>query len=176
VIPRWVGLALLAMMPIHVAMRPEHGWILLAACDVVGIATGLGLVYRLPRVVAIAGLFAVAVGGPAIVAGALSTYPMNPTGVVLHVAPVIIGAHTIARDGLPRRAALTAWLVYILLVVISVVVIPHRFNVNMVHRVWRPLAHIFTIPGTFQLRLIALVGLLLWLGEGLIRRALRTHS
>ena len=77
--PRWVGVALLAMMPLHVALRPEHGWILLAACDVVGVVTAIGLVYRLPRVVAIAGLFALAVGGPAIVAGALTTYPINPT-------------------------------------------------------------------------------------------------
>ncbi len=170
--PRWVGVALLAMMPVHVALRPEHGWILLAACDVVGAATAIGVVFGLPRVVAIAGLFAVAVGGPAIVAGALTTYPMNPTGLVLHIAPVIIGAHTIARHGLPRRAALTAWLAYIMLVVTSMVVIPDRLNVNMVHRAWRPLAHVFTIPDTFQLCLVALVGLLLWLGEALIRRAL----
>ena len=168
--PRWVGVALLAMMPLHVALRPEHGWILLAACDVVAIATAIGLLFRLPRVVAIAGLFAVAVGGPAIVAGTLSTYPMNPTGVILHVVPVIIGAHTIARHGLPRRAALIAWLVYIVLIAASVLLVPHRLNVNMVHRTWRPLAHVFTIPGSFPLCLIALVGLLLWLGEALIRR------
>ncbi|HSD90062.1 MAG TPA: hypothetical protein VLB44_21170, partial [Kofleriaceae bacterium] len=133
-------------------------------------------VFRLPRVVAIAGLFAVAVGGPAIVAGALTTYPMNPTGVILHVAPVIIGAHTVARHGLPRRAALTAWLVYIMLVGTSMLVIPHRLNVNMVHRTWRPLAHVFTIPGTFQLCLVALVGLLLWLGEAVIRHAIRLRG
>jgi hypothetical protein len=170
--PRWVGFALLAMMPVHVALRPEHGWILLAACDVVGGVTAIGVVFRRPRVVAIAGLFAVAVGGPALVAGALTTYPMNPTGIVLHVAPVIIGAHTIVHHGLPRRAALTAWLVYVVLVITSMVVIPARLNVNMVHRTWRPLADVFTIPGTFQLSLIAFVGLLLWLGEAIIRRGL----
>ena len=76
---------------------------------------------------------------------------------------------------MPRGAALTAWLVYIVLLVISMVVIPHRLNVNMVHRTWRPLAHVFTIPGTFQLCLIALVGLLLWLGEAVIDRALRAR-
>lgn len=26
---RWAGLALVAMMPLHVALRPEHGWLLL---------------------------------------------------------------------------------------------------------------------------------------------------
>jgi len=163
--PRWVGGVLLAMMPLHIALRPEHGWILFAACDVVGVATAIGLVARWPRVVSIAGLFAIAVGVPAIVVGALTTYPMNPTGIVLHVSPPIIGAFAIARHGLPRRAALIAWLAYVLVVVTGMLVTPHRFNINMANRPWRPLAHMFAVRGTFQLCLVVLVGAMLWLGQ-----------
>jgi hypothetical protein len=168
VIPRWVGVVLIAMMPLHVALRPEHGWNLFAACDVVAVVTALAVIARWPRVAAIAGLFAVAVGVPAIVVGSFTTYPINPTGVVLHVVPPIIGVLAIARHGLPPRAALIAWVAYVMLVVGGPLVTPRRLNINMVNRPWRPVAHLFGVRGTFQVCLLVLVGAMLWLGQTVI--------
>src|SRR6185295_7877261 len=44
---RWsavcAGIALLGLMTVHVAVRPEHAWVLLATCDVAALATAAGL-------------------------------------------------------------------------------------------------------------------------------------
>jgi len=167
---RWAGLALLAMMPFHVALRPEHGWLLLSTCDVAAMLTAVALVAGRPRAVAVAFLFEVAVGLPAFGIGLCTTYPLNPTGTVVHIVPPLLGAIVVAQHGLPRRAALIAWCGYTATFVAGYLVAPARININFGHRVWPPLAHVFTLAWSFQAALLVLVGALLVIAELAIRR------
>ncbi len=166
---RWLGLALLVVMPIHVALRPEHGWILLSTCDVVAVVAGLALVMRWHRVVAVAGLFALAVGIPSFAIGVLTTYQFNPTGVIVHLGPAAAGSYVIARDGLPRRAALYAWLGYAATFIAGYLLAPAALNVNFAAFVWPPLAGVFRSTQLFQAALLALVFLLLLGAEAIVR-------
>lgn len=166
---RLAGLALLLVMPIHVALRPEHGWILLSTCDVVAVVIGIGLVMRWHRAVAIGGLFALAVGLPAFAIGVLTTYHLNPTGVIVHLGPAALGAYVIARDGLPRRAALYAWLGHAATFVAGFLLAPAALNVNFAAFVWPPLAGVFRNTQLFQAALLALVLLLLLAAEAIVR-------
>ena len=174
---RWLGLGFLAIMPIHVALRPEHGWLLLSACDVAAIVIAIGAVFAWPRVVAIAGLFALAVGTPAFVlALATTTYPLNPTGVIVHVVPPLLGALAIAKHGPPPRAPLIAWCGYAATFLASYLLAPAALNINLATRPWPPLARVFTVAGTFQGALLAFVGMLLWTGDAVIRSAVRARA
>ena len=170
---RWGGLALVAMMPFHVAVRPEHGWLLLSTCDVAAMVTAVALVANWPRAVAVAFLFEVAVGLPAFAIGLCSTYPLNPTGTVVHVVPPLLGGIVVAQHGLPRRAALYAWGGYAATFVAGYLAAPVRLNINFAHFVWPPLAHVFTAAWMFQAALLALVGALLGLAGLAIRRMWR---
>jgi hypothetical protein len=167
---RWAGLALLAMMPFHVALRPEHGWLLLSTCDVAAMVTAVALVAGWPRVTAVAFLFQIAVGLPAFAIGLCSTYPLNPTGTVVHVVPPLLGGIVVARLGLPARAALAAWLGYALTFVAGYFAAPVALNINFAHSVWPPLARMFPAAWVFQAALIGLVGALLGIAELAIRR------
>jgi hypothetical protein len=169
---RWAGLALLAMMPFHVALRPEHGWLLLSTCDVAAMVTAVGLVAGWPRAVGPAFLFQVAVGLPAFAIGLLSTYPLNPTGTVIHVVPPLLGGIMVAQRGLPARAALYAWAGYASTFIAGYLAAPVRLNINFAHFVWPPLARAFPVAGLFQAALLVVIGLLLLGAERLTRRVL----
>jgi hypothetical protein len=170
---RWAGVALVAMMPFHVALRPEHGWLLLSTCDVAAMVTAVALVAGWHRVVAVAFLFQIAVGLPAFAIGLCSTYPLNPTGTVVHIVPPLLGAIVVAQHGLPARAALHAWLGYTATFVASYLVVPAQLNINFAHFVWPPLARAFPVAWSFQAALLAVVGVLLALAELAIRRLWR---
>jgi hypothetical protein len=94
---RIVGAMLLVVMAIHVAVRPEQGWILLSGCDVATVVTSVGLIARWHRAVAISGLFQAMIGIPAFAIGVLTTYDINPTGIVIHVVPPLVAAIVVAR-------------------------------------------------------------------------------
>jgi hypothetical protein len=169
---RWAGLALVAMMPFHVALRPEHGWLLLSTCDVAAMVTAVGLVAGWPRAVGVAFLFQVAVGLPAFAIGLCSTYPLNPTGTVIHVVPPLLGGIVVAQRGLPPRAALYAWAGYAATFVAGYFAAPVRLNINFSHFVWPPLARVFPVAGLFQAALLLVIGLLLFGAERLVRKTM----
>lgn len=165
---RWqiVGALLLAMLPLHVWLRPEHGWALLAACDIAYIATALGLLFRAHRLVGAAFLFALMVGTPAMTMGLVThTYPWNWSGIAIHLVPVVFGGIRVASEGVPRRAALDAWIAYAAAVLVAAAVGPAKLNINFGAVVWKPVAGTFSLH-VFQALLIATVGALLWLGQG----------
>ena len=166
---RWLGLALVAMMPLHVATRPEHGWLLLSTCDVAAMVTAIALVVGWPRPVAMAFLFQVAVGLPAFALGLCTTYPLNLTGTIVHLVPPLLGGIVIARSGLPARAALYAWAGYAATFVLGAILAPPALNINFGHAVWPPLAHVFPVRA-FQAAILVIVGLLLVLAELVTRR------
>jgi len=170
---RWAGLALLVVMPIHVVMRPEHAWLLLSACDVAVIVCAIGAIAGRLDVVAIAGLFALAVGLPSYAIGLATTNPINPTSLVVHVVPAIMGIVAIKRQGLPRRAALIAWCAYVLVFVAGYLFPPHELNINMASKVWPPLARVFPTTLAFHAGLLALTAGLLLAGEQIAVRARR---
>jgi hypothetical protein len=157
---RAAGVALVAVMAIHVAVRPEHAWILLSACDLAAVATALGLVASWPRVVAIAFVFELALGLPAFAIGLCTTYPLNPTGTIIHLAPPILGAIVIARYGIPRRAAAVAWCGYACAIVAGAAFAPAELNVNFAASVWPPLADTLSLRA-FQAGLLAVAAVLL---------------
>jgi len=124
---------------------------------------------RWHRAVAIGGLFALAVGLPAFAIGVLTTYHLNPTGVIVHLGPAAAGIYTIRRHGLPPRAALYAWLGHAATFVVGYLLAPAALNVNFAAFVWPPLAGVFTSTQLFQAALLALVLLLLLATEGIVR-------
>ena len=169
---RWAGLALIAMMPFHVALRPEHGWLLLSTCDVAAMVTAVGLVAGWPAPSASRSCSRSSVGLPAFAIGLFSTYPLNPTGTVIHIVPPLLGGIVVARHGLPRVRALYAWVGYAATFLTGV---PggaghaqHQLRERRVaaarERV-RPL-------GLFQAALLVVIGLLALGAEWLTRRAL----
>lgn len=167
---RWAGIALLAMMPLHVALRPEHRWLLLSTCDVSAMTTAIALIAGWPRVAGVAFLFQVAIGLPAFAIGLCTTYPLNVTGTVIHVVPPLLGGIVVARHGLPARAALYAWAGYVVTFVAGYFAAPVALNINFAHFTWPPLARMFPLAGTFQAALTAVVGLVLAATELVIRR------
>lgn len=170
---RWAGLALVAMMPFHVALRPEHGWLLLSSCDVAAMVTAVALIARWPRAAGAAFLFQISVGLPAFAIGLCSTYPLNPTGTVIHVVPPLLGGIIVAQHGLPARAALHAWLGYTATFIAGYFAAPVALNINFSHFVWPPLARVFPAAWLFQAALLALIGGLLAVAELAIRRLWR---
>jgi hypothetical protein len=164
------ALAFLAMMVVHVMVRPEGGWVLLATCDVAALATALGVLADWHYPVAVAFVFQVTIGLPAFAVGLCTTYELNPTGVAVHVVPAALGAIAVARHGLPRRAAFHAFLGYTATFVAGYLVAPPALNVNFAAFVWPPLAGMFESRGTFWASLFAATGVLLAIGEVLIRR------
>ncbi len=167
---RLAGLALLALMAIHITTQPEGPWVLLSTCDVAALVTAIGLVGGWHRAVAAACLFEIMVGLPAFIVGIFTTYELNPTGVLVHIVPPVLGVIVIAREGMPRRCALIAWAGYTLTFVIAFVLAPPEFNINFANDVWPPLAKVFTVTGSFQAALIAVAIVVLSLGELAARR------
>jgi hypothetical protein len=166
---RWVGFALLVMMPFHVALRPEHGWLLLSACDVAAMVTAVGLVANLPRAVGVAFLFQVAIGLPAFALGLLTTYPLNPTGTIVHLVPPLVGGIVVVRHGLAPRAAIYAWLGSVWAIVSGYLFAPRALNINFASAVWPPLAHSFTIL-EFQLAMLGAAAVLLAIASAITRK------
>ena len=169
---RVAGALLLAIMVVHVAVQPEGPWVLLSTCDVAALVTAIALVGGWHRPVATAFLFEVWVGLPAFVVGLFTTYAINPTGVIVHVAPPILVAITIARHGLPRRSGLYAWAGYTLTFVLAYAIAPPEYNINFANDVWPPLARVFSVPGSFQVGLIAVAFVVLPMWELFARRVL----
>jgi hypothetical protein len=158
------GVALLALLPLHVWLRPEGAWALLSTCDVACIATALGLILSKHRLVGTAFLFQLMVGLPALVLGILTTYQWNWSGIAIHLSPLALGAVQVRRRGLPKKAASDAWFAYALTLFIAAKVSPPELNINFGSVVWKPLAETFSLR-VFQLLLIATVGALLYLGQ-----------
>jgi hypothetical protein len=167
---RWqvAGLAILALLPVHAMLRPEGGWALLSTCDLAAVATAIGFLVGSRRLVGTAFVFQLVVGIPALAIGMLTTYHWNITGIAIHVVPLALGGIWTARDGLPRRAALHAWLAYAASVPLAALLAPPHLNINFASVVWPPLAGTFTLP-TFWVALLVLVAFLLALGELAIR-------
>jgi hypothetical protein len=175
-VTRIAGVVLLALMIIHVTTQPEGPWVLLSTCDVAALVTAVGLVGGWHRAVAVACLFEIMVGLPAFVVGIFTTYELNPTGVVVHIVPPVLGVIVIAREGLPRHAALMAWTGYTLTFLVAFAIAPPVFNVNFANDVWPPLAGVFTVRGSFQAALIAVAIVVLSLGELIARRILGVRT
>jgi hypothetical protein len=163
---RWqiAGVAILAMLPLHVVLRPEGAWALLSTCDIAAIATAIGLLFGSHRLVGTAFLFQLMVGMPALVMGMFTTYQWNVTGIAIHVVPLVLGGIRVAHEGLPRRAAFDALVAYAVTLVVAAEVSPPALNINFGVVVWKPLATTFTLR-VFQTLLIVLVGALLGLGQ-----------
>lgn len=163
---RWqiAGAALLALLPLHGVLRPEHGWALLSTCDIACIATALGLLFRSHRLVGTAFLFQLMVGMPALVLGMFTTYKWNWSGIAIHVVPLLLGGVRVASDGLPRTAARDAWLAYAITLLVAAAISPTELNINFGAIVWKPLAQTFSLR-VFQALLILTVGALLGLGQ-----------
>ena len=172
---RWVAVALIAMMPFHVALRPEHGWLLLSACDLAAMVVAVGVLARWNGAVGVGFLFAVFIGLPAFVIGLFSTYPLNPTGTAIHLVPPVLGGIVVARHGLPPLAALYAWFGAATTIAMGYVLAPHELNINFASAVWPPLAHAFTIS-QFQAALLGAAAVLLVSGSWITRRVVRRPS
>ncbi len=172
---RVTGILLLALMAVHSTLRPEGHWVLLSACDIAAIGTGLGLVLGSHRLIATTFLFELAVGLPAMTLGLFTTYEANVTGIAVHLVPLVLGAIVVARDGLPRRTWLLAWIGFACAMLLAYAVVPAKLNLNFANVVWPPLARTFTLP-MFQGALLALVAALLVLAELTVRALVKRRA
>ncbi|HEY5934555.1 MAG TPA: hypothetical protein VIU61_07970 [Kofleriaceae bacterium] len=166
---RVVGVALLALLVIHVATRPERGWLLLATCDLAAIATIIGLVTGWHRPLAAGFLFQLMVGLPTLAIGIFTTYDVNFTGIAIHVVPLTVGGILVAREGMPRGTALAAWLGHACAMLAAYLFAPPALDINLTGRVWPPLAGTLTLP-MFHLAQLAIVAVLLGLGQLGVRK------
>lgn len=154
---RIAGIAVLALLAVHPWLRPEGAWTLLAACDLAALATAVGLIAGADRIVAIAFVFQLAVGVPALVVGMLTTYHWNWSGIAVHVLPMVLGGFVVAGSGVPRRAALYAWIGYAVAFLAAAIVVPAGVDINFSDRVWAPLAPTLE-PWSFRLVVLGVVG------------------
>lgn len=161
---RGIGVALLALLVIHVATRPERGWLLLATCDLAAIATIVGLLTGWHRPLAAGFLFQLMVGLPTLMIGIFTTYDVNFTGIAIHVVPLTVGSILVAREGMPRGTALLAWLGHASAMLAAYLFAPPVLDINLTGRVWPPLAGTFTLP-MFHAAQLAIIAILLGLGE-----------
>jgi hypothetical protein len=175
---RWptvcAGVALLGLMTVHVATRPEHAWVLLAACDVAALATAAGLLLGWERALGASLVFQIAVGLPVFAVGLCTTYPANLTGIAIHIVPPVLGWVALRGHALPRRCARDAWLGYVASIGVTYLVAPPpELNINFTTAVWPPLAHVFPGRAAFLAALLAVAAVLLWLGERGLERVFR---
>jgi hypothetical protein len=161
---RAAGIGLLALLAVHPFLRPEGGWALLSTCDLAAFATAIGLLAGWHRWVAVAFVFQLSVGMPSMILGMFTTYHANLTGIAVHVAPLVIGGVLVRRHGVPRGSALIAWIGYTASMVLAAAIAPPALNINFATIVWPPLAGSLSLF-QFQAALVALVGVLLALGE-----------
>lgn len=171
---RLTGLGLLALMLVHPFLRPERGWVLLSACDVAALGTAIGLVWPSDRVLAAAFVFQVMVGIPALTIGiVIGAYPVNPTGVAIHLVPPVLAALTLRA--IPRGTAVLAWLGALGSFFASMVFAPPALNLNFSDHVFGPLQHTFT-PVEYDVTMFAVAAVLLAGGELLLGRAVRRRA
>jgi hypothetical protein len=168
---RVTGILLVALMIVHPFLRPERGWVLLSACDVAALATALGLIVPSDRVLAAAFLFQVMIGLPSLTIGiATGVYPINPTGIAIHVVPPILAASWLRT--LPPRTSVLAWIGSLGAFFATMAFAPAVLNLNFSDRVWTPLQGTFSSSLEFDVALFAAAAVLLGLGEPLWRRVL----
>ena len=167
---RLTGLALFALMIVHPFLRPERGWVYLSACDIAALVTAAGLVVPSDRALAAAFVFQVMAGIPALTIGILTgTYPVNPTGIAVHLVPPILAIAMLRT--LPRGSAALAWLGALAAFFASMVLAPPALNLNFSDHAFGPVAATFGNAG-FDVAMFALAAVLLFGGEPLLRRAL----
>jgi hypothetical protein len=170
---RAVGIALLALLAVHVAVNREGPWVLLAACDLAAAATGVGLACGWHRAVAVALVFQLSVGFPSFLVGVFTTYRPNVTSVGIHLLPLVAGGLAVRRRGLPRHAAVMAFAAFVVALLLSYALPPPEINVNLVRTVWPPLASVFPSKAAYAVVFLGAGPLLLLsLGESALRRAL----
>jgi hypothetical protein len=173
---RAAGAALAALMIVHVALRPEHGWVLLWGCDASTMAISVGLLVGAYRLFAAGALFHIAIAVPAFIVGLATTYVPNVTGVGVHTLPPIIGAVVIARRGLPGRPAIAAAAGYLGLMAASYLLAPTAENVNFARAVFPPVARLFPSLLLFWLVHLTAVSIVLLGMQALLRRVARAFS
>jgi hypothetical protein len=108
--------------------------------------------------------------------GVLTTWVPVFTSVGIHLLPLGLGGMSVARNGLPRHAALVAFSGYALLLVLSFVLSPPALNINLVHTVWPPIAHLFSHRATYHIAFLAAVLAVLAVGEWTIRKLVPTQT
>lgn len=138
----------------------EMSWV----CHVAALTLGLGLLIRQRVLVGVGFMFFAGAGMPlylmdVLIFGAKTT----PASFFEHVICPIAGFFEVWRSGIPRRAFFVAWLMAISLQLISLLFTPPELNINLAHKVWKPLADVFGNIWIYR-GLNALVGLALLYG------------
>jgi len=147
--------------------------VLLSSCDVAALGTALGLLFGWARVVGVAFLFQVAVGLPAFVVGLFTTFHPNVTSFGVHTLPVLAGGWLVGRRGLPRGAAVAAFVVNAAVLVASYYLAPPELNLDLLRQFWSPVARALPSPVAYYGAFMGAVLEALVLGELGTRAALR---
>lgn len=168
------ALALLVVLGIHIGAKIEGGllWEMLWSCNVTALLVAIGVLVDRREVVSVGWLTFVAVGFPLWIldqaVGATTTWP----SAAAHMLTPAVGFVYVRRAGLWRHSVTTAFVLHVLLVVLSMTFTPAALNVNMTHEVWPPLADWFPNIWVYQLANTAGVALAL-AGAFLLARRLR---
>lgn len=122
-------LAAHAMTKARTGLLPEMLW----ACHVASLLTAIGLVARVPRLLAIGLLFHLGIGIPALALEVLATGETTVSSVALHALTPL--AAFLALEELPRTAILDTWIFHLAMQPVGWL-LPAALNVNLAHRPW----------------------------------------
>src|SRR5262245_61331720 len=100
--PRWVGLILLAALVVHalVTKVPDLLSEMLYACHVATALMAVGILLGRPEPVAPAFVFHVGMGAPALVLDIATSGIAQPTSILVHILPLVVGILVVRRHGL----------------------------------------------------------------------------
>jgi hypothetical protein len=149
---------------------PERGWALLWGCDLAVAAMGLGLATGSHLPVSVGFVFHMSVGLPVFIVGLFTTHDPNLTSVAIHILPPIAGGRSVARRGLSRRTGLIGWVGFVVALVAGFVAAPPELNVNLMRTMWPPVAATFPSMAAYRIAFVAMILLLLVVGELALRR------
>jgi hypothetical protein len=165
------GLAVLGVLGLHAATKVPAGQLteMLWMCHVSAALIGAGLLLARPALAAVGFLSHLAVGTPAYLLDVAVQRATTATSLAAHVVPLGCGWLVVRRWGLPRRAALWAFALFVALLPISYFLADPRLDVNLSRAAWPPLRGVLPRPWMAWLANAAAAAAALGVGDRLLR-------
>jgi hypothetical protein len=145
---------LAALLVLHTRAYPVDQ--LLWACHVATMILAIGLVADHRRLIGIGTVFHTGQGIPAFTLHLLFGGDRTPTSILLHIAPIAIGAWALWGRPLPRGLVVPAWILTPITMVAAYYLADPALNVMLVHEPFEMMAPVMTNRWTLWLGNIAL--------------------
>jgi hypothetical protein len=158
------GLALLALLAVHTAEKVPLGLVpeMLWTCHVATALVAVGLLADQPRMVAIFGLFHLAVGLPAFLLDIVLHHDTTVSSVFLHTLTPAAGIVTMRKIGVPRDAPAWGAGLYVGSIGVARLLTPPELNVNLAFKAYDIWPAWFPVAGQWAVNTLgAIVSLVL---------------